>query len=153
MRKGKSSLIITAIDPDGLTSTLALNPAELRISARILDVPEPRWIELQNMTYKAYLRSPEWDAIRQFMFKAYRFRSQLSGETGNLRVHHNVYAERGAERPRDLFVLTSREHTRFHNATGPLEAVEILLQSEDSTEWVTVLEEYRDRLQSVSSDN
>jgi len=72
--------------------------------------------------------------------------SQLSGSIEGLEVHHVNWRPRGAERPRDLCVLTGPEHRREHDTTTPLSVAEWLISKEKDPSWVAMLREYAARL-------
>lgn len=101
--------------------------------------------EIDALSWIDYLNTPEWKAIRQFMLAAYPH-SQLSGSIEGLEVHHVNWRPRGAERPRDLCVLTAPEHRREHDTTTPLSATEWLIDHEDDACWIAALKEYAARL-------
>jgi RNase P subunit RPR2 len=73
--------------------------------------------ELEDMTYREYLQSPEWKAIRDRRLRSAGYRCQLcnaSSRDVQLNVHHRVYDHRGLEKDNDLIVLCQRCHAKFH---------------------------------------
>lgn len=79
-----------------------------------------RMRELAAMPYREYLRSPEWQDVRQRHLKAAQYRCQLCNKGGLLDVHHRSYANRGKEyfnwwRDKNLIVLCRSCHARFHD--------------------------------------
>lgn len=66
------------------------------------------------MDYKAYIRSPEWRAKRQWALERAGHRCQLCNRSKDLEVHHRTYERLGAELPGDLIVLDHECHSVFH---------------------------------------
>lgn len=66
------------------------------------------------MDYRAYLRSAEWRAKREWALERAGHRCQVCNRTGSLEVHHRTYERLGAELPGDLIVLDDRCHGLFH---------------------------------------
>lgn len=104
-----------------------------------------RQAEIDSMSWLTYLNSEEWRSIRQFMLAAYPH-SQLSGSIEGLEVHHVNWRPRGAERPRDLCVLTGPEHRREHDSSTQLSVTEWLISKEKDPAWVATLRSYAARL-------
>jgi hypothetical protein len=64
--------------------------------------------------YIAYMRSPEWDAVRKRALSAAKYkckyRSRFSKCSGPLQVHHKTYKNLFHERPEDLEVVCKKHH-------------------------------------------
>lgn len=92
-----------------------------RYMARMLSTPiisppsisEVRSKMLARLPYADYLRTPEWEEIREFMREVFP-NCAYCGESGPVHVHHNNYPKRGNERPMDLTVLCQECHARMH---------------------------------------
>lgn len=85
--------------------------------ADALNAPSPeRLLELRNMPYRLYLRTPEWRRVRDAALQenGYACSLDVSHKEG-LEVHHRSYENRGTERPNDLIVLCRACH-RLHHA-------------------------------------
>jgi len=70
--------------------------------------------ELDDMTYKEYLQTPEWKEIRTRAYRRAGFTCALCNNGGQLNCHHRNYTRRGHERPNDLIVLCEDCHQRHH---------------------------------------
>lgn len=64
--------------------------------------------------YKAYLRSPEWKALRRRVFARDDRKCQRCGTRKRLVAHHLTYVRFGHERLADLLTLCSGCHDHFH---------------------------------------
>lgn len=85
-----------------------------RSTASILKI----WDVPPEMSYKDYLRSDHWQALRALMIKQ-RKNCSICSSTDKLNVHHNTYRVNnrrilGRERPKYLTVLCQRCHNLFH---------------------------------------
>lgn len=65
--------------------------------------------------YKAYLKSPHWQAIRKRLYRAYEYKCAMCGSSRNLNVHHITYENLGEEKDEDLTVLCQRCHETLHD--------------------------------------
>jgi restriction endonuclease Mrr len=75
--------------------------------------------ELRQMPYRHYLKTPEWQRIRERALKRAQQRCQLdASHEGTLNVHHSSYARLGAEESADLVVLCDACHRRHHQTNG-----------------------------------
>lgn len=64
-------------------------------------------------SYEAYLRSPEWAAVKRRLRK--RRRCWMCGATERLVWHHAIYDRVGGdELPGDIVVLCSKHHRGLH---------------------------------------
>ena len=68
-----------------------------------------------NKAYKEYLNSPHWRETRKAALERAWYRCQLCNSEKNLNVHHNNYDRLWYESPRDLIVLCSDCHAKFHD--------------------------------------
>lgn len=77
--------------------------------------------------YQAFMRSPEWKAIRKAALERAGFRCEAydatkqwrCSETTTLQVHHVRYSRFGGrELPRDLMVCCKRHHEAIHALKG-----------------------------------
>lgn len=82
--------------------------------AVFLGISPERLLELQTMSYKAYLKTPEWQLTRLCALNRADFKCQHCGYKDNLQVHHHTYATRGCERDEDLVVLCRHCHENNH---------------------------------------
>ena len=64
--------------------------------------------------YQDYLESKHWHTVRQAALRRAGHKCQECGETRQLNVHHSIYDRLGAEEDRDVIVLCSTCHNRFH---------------------------------------
>lgn len=81
-----------------------------------------RQAELDRMSYREYLLTPEWAAMRAEAMEVAGYRCQWS--IGNVRctetwqqqlqVHHVNYPPRGTERSIDVRILCGRHHAGVH---------------------------------------
>ncbi len=77
---------------------------------------ERRLLELREMPYTEYLRSPEWQAVRLGALQRASYRCQLCGRSDKtLHVHHNTYDRRGEELDSDVVALCWHCHSKHHN--------------------------------------
>lgn len=65
--------------------------------------------------YKAYLKSPHWQAIRKRLYRAYEYKCAMCGSPKNLNVHHITYENLGEEKDEDLTVLCQKCHSELHD--------------------------------------
>lgn len=70
--------------------------------------------KLKTMPYKEYLQSEHWQKFRKRALKYFGFKCQLCNAGGVLNVHHRTYERRGEEQYKDVIVLCSACHSRFH---------------------------------------
>jgi 5-methylcytosine-specific restriction endonuclease McrA len=76
-----------------------------------------RAAQLARMSYRRYLRTPEWRQIRAAaLLRAGNACALDASHTENLEVHHRTYERRGAELPTDLIVLCHACHQHHHQA-------------------------------------
>jgi len=116
----------------------------------ILTISDKRQTELDKLSYRDYLDSPEWERIRQAKLEVQPW-CELCGATTALQVHHSVYPERrGGESLPMLTVLCDSCHAVFHHrltVSDPrLRGLRLILQNERNLDWVWVLEGYRTQL-------
>lgn len=81
---------------------------------RILTCRLLRIVELKEMDYDDYLKTPEWKN------KAERTKAKYDGccaldEKPSVDAHHRTYTRRGRELPNDLVPLCRECHAKFHN--------------------------------------
>lgn len=67
------------------------------------------------MTYKQYLKTHHWQAIRKQAIEYAEYKCQLCNNSKNLDVHHNTYENLWNEKLRDLIVLCKKCHNLFHD--------------------------------------
>ena len=78
--------------------------------------PTDRLAELRAMSYRTYLRTPEWRKLRAAALHRAGYECALDPtHTTALHVHHRSYDRRCAEQPGDLLVLCEECH-RVHHA-------------------------------------
>ena len=116
----------------------------------ILTISDKRQAELDGLSYQEYLHTPEWSQIREAAIEAQPWCSLCNSNTG-LEVHHSVYPERrGGESLPMLTVLCDRCHTAFHHrltiSDPRLQGLRLVLQNEQSLDWIWILERYRTQL-------
>jgi 5-methylcytosine-specific restriction endonuclease McrA len=70
-------------------------------------------------TYRDYLYSRYWRAIRRRALIAARYCCNRCGQTSALEVHHRTYERLGCEIPADLEVLCDTCHRRHHGRPDP----------------------------------
>lgn len=68
--------------------------------------------------YGAYLKSPEWRALRGQVLERAASRCEDCGEAVATQVHHLSYRRVGDEQPDDLRALCNRCHDRRHGLEG-----------------------------------
>ena len=69
----------------------------------------------ERMTYKEYLRTDVWAGIRGKALEHYGNSCVMCGKSKGLQVHHRRYSYAfGMEEVRDLVVLCSGCHAKFH---------------------------------------
>ena len=75
------------------------------------------------LDYYEYLKSPEWQEIRELALKRAGHKCQICGSNRNLDVHHNTYDSLGNEREylEDLVVLCAEHHQLYHDALSEVE--------------------------------
>jgi len=71
------------------------------------------------MTYADYLRSPQWQARREWAIAAAGGRCQLCNAAGALDVHHRTYERLGHELPTDLVAICPACHEAYHRWSAP----------------------------------
>ena len=77
--------------------------------------------------YKAYLKSPEWQATRRKVFKLYGYRCDQCGSAKNLHIHHITYENLGEEQISDLVPLCEECHKKLHD---PKDSIDYLFLAE-----------------------
>lgn len=76
---------------------------------------QKRLLELRNMLYHEYLRTPEWQTRRKRHLKSAGYKCQVCNASNiRLDVHHRTYKRRGEELFKDLIVLCRSCHELFH---------------------------------------
>lgn len=75
-----------------------------------------RLLELKNMDYADYLRTPEWQWIREEAIRRAKNRCQICNGGESLHVHHRTYENRGDEDLSDLTALCADCHRIYHDA-------------------------------------
>lgn len=71
-----------------------------------------KWLTV--MPYEDYLKTPEWQAIRNVTIERANYRCQVCNAAGPLDVHHRTYERRGQEQPGDVIALCRQCHELFH---------------------------------------
>jgi len=64
--------------------------------------------------YHEYLKSPEWEIVRQMMFRLRGEKCELCGSESFIQVHHLHYQNIFDERPDDLQVVCRSCHKKIH---------------------------------------
>jgi restriction endonuclease Mrr len=117
---------LTRLRRDGLVE----NPSRgvWRLAGAALEPVQPltstpaspnRLVELKAMSYREYLRSPEWRQVRAAaLVRAGNACALDSSHTERLEVHHRSYERRGAELPNDVIVLCHECHHLHHQVNG-----------------------------------
>lgn len=72
----------------------------------------------QDLFYKDYMLSPQWEVKRAAAVKRAGNRCQKCGAAGRLEVHHLVYIRMGQERPEDLVVVCPTCHAELDKRSG-----------------------------------
>ena len=68
--------------------------------------------------YQAYLKTPEWKAIRLLVINERKGKCERCGSTEKLEVHHKTYKNLFNEPLEDLELLCKVCHTKHHNKTN-----------------------------------
>lgn len=68
--------------------------------------------------YRAYLRSPEWAAVRRLALRRHDGLCGLCGTRYAVHVHHRTYANVGAEGPEDVVAVCGPCHEVQHPEKG-----------------------------------
>lgn len=76
---------------------------------------QKRLFYLKTMPYKEYLETDEWKLKRKDALIRANYKCQLCNQSGALNVHHRTYERRGNELIKDLIVLCSKCHSKFHD--------------------------------------
>ena len=117
---------LTNLKHDGLVE----NPswAVWRLAGAALDAPSPasdkpvfadRLDELRRMSYREYLRTPEWRVTRAAALERASHCCSLDvTHTEALEVHHRTYERLGRELASDLVVLCHACHALHHKEYG-----------------------------------
>ncbi len=75
----------------------------------------PEGEPVECMSYRDYLSSLRWKAIKNAALSRAKHRCQICNSDLMLHVHHRKYPEElGSEEPSDLIVLCRRCHDLFH---------------------------------------
>jgi hypothetical protein len=82
-------------------------------SARRL-LRERREGELQRMSYREYLRTPEWREKREATYARFDHRCAFCNSSGDLHAHHRTYERVGRELPDDLTAVYPSCHGVLH---------------------------------------
>ena len=64
--------------------------------------------------YRAYLRTPEWKAIRLDILHLRNHKCERCDSTNRLEVHHKTYKNLFNESPKDLELLCHKCHSNHH---------------------------------------
>ena len=72
-----------------------------------------RWMKARD--YRAYIKSPAWQAKRKAYRSRYPWKCFVCGTTGKLHLHHTTYARLGEEQLEDLVPLCERHHVATHH--------------------------------------
>jgi hypothetical protein len=67
-----------------------------------------------GMTYKAYLQSDHWIALKKRFYKKYPRQCAICESKGQVDLHHRTYKRLGKERITDLVALCREHHSAFH---------------------------------------
>ncbi len=70
---------------------------------------------LRSLPYREYLQTDHWQQLRKRVLKWSKYRCQLCNHQGVLNVHHRTYEHLGDEEYKDLIVLCSDCHAKFHD--------------------------------------
>ena len=68
--------------------------------------------------YRLYLKSPEWQEIRQQILRFWDYKCATCYSEYDLHVHHRTYKRVGNEELNDLIVLCENCHAKFHETLG-----------------------------------
>lgn len=117
---------LTNLRRDGLVEnpkwsvwSLAGAALEAPVDATEEAAPQDRLTELQSMSYRDYLRTPEWRRTRAAaLHRAGNACSLDVTHTDELEVHHRTYERLGEELSTDLVVLCRRCHRIHHSEHG-----------------------------------
>ena len=94
-----------------------------------------------EIDYYEYIKTEEWQKIRQKVFRRDRFQCVMCGCSKNLEAHHITYKRLGAENISDLVTLCEDCHERVHGEGHFLYATKEFFQLEDL---LTILEHGND---------
>lgn len=67
-----------------------------------------------GMTYKEYLQSDHWKAVKEKYYRAHKRECWVCGSTRQIDLHHRTYKRLGGEHLRDLVPLCREHHHQFH---------------------------------------
>ena len=92
---------------------------EIKDNLEMIELLEPKRAEkIKNGSeYQEYIKSQEWQEVRQKIFKRDNFRCVKCGASKNLQVHHITYENLGEEKYADLVTLCNDCHNATHNMT------------------------------------
>ena len=77
---------------------------------------------MRKEIYKAYLRTPEWKAIRLEVINDRQGKCERCQSTKNLQVHHKTYKNLFNESLKDLELLCSKCHREHHKVDNAKKA-------------------------------
>jgi hypothetical protein len=131
-----SSPALTGLRRDGLVENpsrgvwrLAGAAAEAPVAAGPAPVATERLAALRTMSYRRYLRTPEWRQTKAAALERAGHCCALDAtHTEQLDVHHRTYERRGAELASDLTVLCRACHRLHHRSARAPAPTPSLLQ-------------------------
>ncbi len=90
---------------------------EAILQAGIRHAQQVRWGDaaLHTMPYNEYLRTADWEQVRQRALARALNRCQLCNSAEQLEVHHRTYERRGYEWDEDVIALCGSCHTWYHS--------------------------------------
>lgn len=80
-----------------------------------VDEAAGRLVQLQGMSYRDFLKTPEWKQGREAALERAGGRCQVCGARSDLQVHHRDYSNVPLESLADLTVLCDDCHAVFHS--------------------------------------
>lgn len=99
-----------------IVSRLEKQIAENLLELELIDKNRAEKVK-SSKEYADYIKSKEWQATRQRIFRRDDFRCVRCGCSKNLEVHHITYKNLGEEKDDDLATLCDKCHNDIHNPT------------------------------------
>lgn len=94
---------------------------------KALEIANREQIRLNCMSYREYLRTPEWRAVRERKLTESGDKCRICKATKKLNVYHFVFGVRGREEMNELEVLCNDCHYKKHYGSTPTAKPGIIL--------------------------
>jgi hypothetical protein len=92
-----------------------ISPSGSTIGNQVVAEAVADWTaSLEAMPYVEYLRTEEWQVVREYALERAQHRCQLCNCGGRLQIHHRTYEHRGSEELADVTALCGPCHQLFH---------------------------------------